>query len=254
MVLFQPPSGPSSPFDVGEYQWASTFLWIVSIVSIVWGFLLIVDYINTRKRHHLLWGASFSLIWIGFHQVIGTGDFSILLEPFMSAMLAFIPGLLAAGLIMAVYKDKKWGDYYALFVLVMAILIGLFKYDPFYWFAGADWVSGVTVMILHVPSGLALLILPILTTFMSKETRWPALFISIGGLLFGLVGLLLVLVTMFEGLFLDLILTTTIDFRYLIFGSFSIVLLFVALFWALGTLIPSMWNFEVPGIEFEERA
>jgi len=254
MVLFQPASGPSSPFDVGEYQWASTFLWIVAIVSIIWGFLLIVDYINTRKRHHLLWGASFSIIWIGFHQVISTGDFSILLEGFMASMLAFIPGLLAAGLIMAVYKDKKWGDYYALYVLVMAILIGMAKFDPFYWFATAPWAPSVFVMLLHIPSGLAILILPILTTFMSKETRWPALFVSIGGLLWGLVGLLLVLVTLFEGMFIDLIAVTTIDYRYVIFGSFSIILLFVAIFWALGTIIPSMWNFEVPGVEFEERA
>jgi len=248
MVLFQPPPpGPPNPWDVGEYQWASTFLWIVAIVSLVWGFLLIVSYINSRKRHHLLWGASFSIMWIGFHQVISTGDYAILLDGTMSAMLAFIPGLLAAGLIMAVYKDKKFGDYYALFVLIMAILIGLIKYDPFYWITPETaLVPTAMVMILHIPSGLAILIIPILTTFKSKETRWPALFMSIGGLLFGLVGFLLSLAT--TGV------AAEDAYLFLVLGLFPIILLFVIVAWTLGTLIPAMWNFEIPGVEFEDRA
>jgi hypothetical protein len=256
MVLFQPPSGPPDPWDVGEYQWASLLLWIVCIVGIIWGFLLIVSYINTRKRHYLLWGASFSLIFIGFHQVIGTSDYGILLDGFMAAMLAFIPGLLAAGLLMAAYKDKKFGDYYALFALIMAILIGIFKFDPFYWItAETALVPTSMVMILHIPSGLLLVIVPILTTFKSKTTRWPALFISIGGLLFGLVGFSLSLAT--SGYLAMIELTTGVpaDWAlFVIFGLFPIFLLFAGLAWALGTLIPSLWNFEIPGVEFEERA
>lgn len=247
MVLFQPPSGPPDPWNVGEYQYAELLLWIVSIVGIIWGFLLIVSYINTRKRHHLLWGASFSLVFIGFHQVIGTADYGILLDGFMAAMLAFIPGLLAAGLLMAVYKDKWFGNYYALFSLIMAILIAIFKFDPFYWITPQTaLVPTVMVMILHIPSGLLILIVPILTTFKTKETRWPALFMAAGGLLFGITGFMLSLAT--TGV------AAGDDYLFIALGLLPIFLLFAGLGWALGTLIPSMWNFEIPGVEFEERA
>lgn len=246
MVLFQPPTTDPTPFDVGEYRWAPILLWIVAIVGIVWGFLLIVDYINQRKKHYLLWGASFSIMWIAFHQVISSGDYNILLNGFMSTMLAFVPGLLAAGLIMAVYKDKKWGDYYALFVLVAAILIGIFKFDPFYWFTDTPIAVSIMVMVLHIPSAIALIVIPIMTTLETKETRWPAEFLSIGGLLMGFIGFLLALAT--TG-------AITVEANlFFIFGLFPIILLFAVLAFALGTLIPAKWNFEIPGIEFEERA
>ena len=252
MVLFQPPSGPSSPFDVGEYQWASTLLWITSIIGIIWGFLLIVSYINTRKRHHLVWGASFSIIWIGFHQVISMANFEVMItDGFMAAMFAFIPGLLAAGLLMAVFSDKKIiGNLYALFALIMAIAIGFAKFDPFQLLDAAPFVPSIIVVSLHIPSALIIVILPLLTT-LKKETRWPALFMTIGGILFGLVGGLLSLVlTGVVGF--DPV--TGIDWRYAVMGSFSIILLFAALAFMLGTIIPAKWNFEIPGIEFEERA
>ena len=138
MVLFQPSSTPPTPWDVGEQRYAETFLWIVAIIGIIWAFLLIMSYIQTRKRHHLLWGASFGIMWIAFHQVIASGDYSIMLGPVMALMLGFIPGLLAAGLLMAVFDDKPIiGNLYALFALIMGILIAMFKFDPFGWVAYA---------------------------------------------------------------------------------------------------------------------
>jgi len=266
MVLFQPPPSDPTPWDVGEQRFAETFLWIVAIIGIIWAFLLIVSYINTRKRHHLLWGASFSIMWIAFHQVIAAGDYEIMLGPVMSAMLAFIPGLLAAGLLMVVFSEKKIiGNLYALFVLIMAGLIALFKFDPFYWIADGEefeilWglpqvigsVPGILVMVLHIPSALLIVILP-LYTIIKKQTRWPAIFMTIGGLLFGAVGLLLVLVTM-TPMFDDLLAATTIDFRFAVMGLFSIFLLVSVLAFSFGTLIPAKWNFDIPGIEFEDRA
>ena len=258
MVLFQPPSGPASPFDVGEQRFAETFIWIVAIIGIIWGFLLIVSYINTRKRHHLLWGASFSIMWIAFHQVIASGDYSIMLGPVMALMLGFIPGLLAAGLLMAVFEQKIIGNLYALFALIMGILIALLKFDPFDWIAdaaaldpAAALIPSILVMVLHVPSAIVIVVLPLLTTI-KKQTRWPALLMTVGGILFGVVGLLLSLVV--TDFFEPALLLTGIDYRFAVMGLFSIFLLLAGLCFAFGTIIPAKWNFEVPGIEFEERA
>ena len=259
MVLFQPPSGPASPFDVGEQRFAETFLWIVAIIGIIWGFLLIVSYINTRKRHHLLWGASFSIMWVAFHQVIASGDYSIMLGPVMAAMLAFIPGLLAAGLLMVVFDNVKLiGMLYALFALIMAILIALFKFDPFYWVEtaaaidpAAELIPSILVIVLHVPSALVIVVLPIIT-MIKKETRWPAIFMTLGGLLFGAVGVAMSLVV--TGVFDPILLLTGIDYRFAIMGLFSILLLLAVLCFTFGTIIPAKWNFDIPGIEFEDRA
>ncbi len=255
MVLFQPPSGPANPFDVGEYRWAELLLWITAIIGIIWGILLLFDYINTRKRHHLLWAASFSMTWIGFHQVISTGDFALLLDPFMSALLAFIPGLLAAGLLMAIFSEKKvLGNLYALFALLMAVAIGMAKFDPFMVLDPLPLVATSLVMVLHIPSGLIIIILPLYTTI-KKETRWPALFMTIGGILFALVGVLLAIVT--TGIIDAIALETGVPAEwalFVLFGLFPIILVFAFLGFALGTLIPAKWNFDIPGVEFEERA
>jgi len=255
MVLFQPPSGPANPWDVGEYRWAELLIWIVAIIGIIWGVLLLFDYINKRKRHHLLWAASFSMTWIGFHQVISTGTFATLLDPFMSVMLAFIPGLFAAGLLMAIFSEKKlFGDLYALFVLLMAIAIGMAKFDPFMVLDDLPLVATSLVMVLHIPSGLLIIILPLYTTF-KKETRWPALFMTIGGILFSLVGALIAVVT--TGIIDAIALATGVpaDWAlFVLFGLFPIILIFAFLGFALGTLIPAKWNFDIPGVEFEERA
>jgi len=255
MVLFQPPSGPASPFDVGEQRYAETFLWITAIIGIIWAFLLIMSYIQTRKRHHLLWGASFSVMWIAFHQVIASGDYSIMLGPVMALMLGFIPGLLAAGLLMAVFEDKKIiGNLFALFVLIMGILIALFKFDPFFWIAdaaaidpAAALIPSILVMVLHIPSGLLIVVLPLITVI-KKQTRWPALLMTIGGILFGIVGILMALVVT------DVVPVTPIDYRFVIMALFSVFLLLSGICFAFGTLIPAKWNFDIPGIEFEERA
>ena len=259
MVLFQPPSGPASPFDVGEQRFAETFLWIVAIIGIIWGFLLIIQYINTRKTHHLLWGSSFAIMWIAFHQVIAAGDYSILLGPVMAAMLAFIPGLLAAGLLMVVFDNIKLiGKLYALFALIMAIVIALLKFDPFYWIStaaaidpAAELIPSFVVIALHVPSALVIVVLPLIT-MIKKETRWPAIFMTLGGLLFGAIGLAMSLVVM--DVFAPVLLLTGIDYRFAIMGLFSILLLLAVLCFTFGTIIPAKWNFDIPGIEFEERA
>lgn len=256
MVLFQPSSTPPTPWDVGEQRYAETFLWIVAIIGIIWAFLLIMSYIQTRKRHHLLWGASFSIMWIAFHQVIAAGDYSIMLGATMALMLGFIPGLLAAGLLMAVFDNKKIiGNLYALFVLIMGILIALFKFDPFYWVADAAaldpagaLIPSILVMVLHVPSALLIVVLPLLTTI-KKQTRWPALLMTVGGILFGIVGLLMSLVV--TDFFMPY---APIDYRYVVMALFSVFLLLSGICFAFGTLIPAKWNFDIPGIEFEERA
>jgi len=263
MVLFQRPgAAPPTPWDVGAQEWAEVMLWLVAFIGIIWGFFLIVSYINTRKRHHLLWGASFSIMWIVFHQVIVTDKYDIMFGPYIAMMLAFIPGLLAAGLLMAVFNEKKIiGNLFALAVLIMAGLIALFKFDPFSWIGNAaefevtynlprviEHVPSMLVMALHIPSALIIVVLPIYTTI-KNQTRWPAIFMSIGGIVFGVVGFILTLVM--SGVFEPYI---PIDYRYVVMALFPMFLIVSVLCFAFGTIMPAKWNFGIPGIEFEERA
>jgi len=195
-------------------------------------------------------------MWIAFHQVIAAGDYSIMLGPVMALMLGFIPGLLAAGLLMAVFEDTKiLGNLYALFALIMGIVIAFLKFDPTGALGDAAAIDpavallpSIMVMVLHIPSALIIVVLPLITTI-KKQTRWPALLMTVGGILFGVVGLLLSLVVtdFFEPY-------APIDLRYVVMGLFSIFLLLASICFAFGTLIPAKWNFDIPGIEFEERA
>ena len=142
----------------------------------------------------------------------------------------------------------------------MGILIALFKFDPFFWISNGvaleealdlprvvGSIPGVLVMVLHIPSALLIVALPLITTI-KKETRWPALLMTVGGILFGIVGILMALVET------DVVPVTPIDYRFAIMGLFSILLLLSVMCFTFGTIIPAKWNFDIPGIEFEDRA
>jgi len=257
-MILQPPPAEFSVFDIGNWRWSSSLIWITAFAALIFGILLFINYFNNRKTHHLLWSISMFGIWIISHVINVEGSYEPLIEPSMSDVLdpifiicTFIaPGLIAAGLWQVTFKDKEYGKWYLIFVLVMTPIILIAKLDPSFGnYEGMDMIESLAVMVFHIPSGLSLLILPIITT---KDRN--GLLISIGGVLMGLVGIILSVLGFLpptnpefaplyaEGAFVDII-----------FAILPFILLGAILCFALGMLLTKDWTFDIPGIEFEER-
>jgi len=224
-------------FVVSEYAGAVVLLLITGIAAILFGLFMVLDFLNNKKIHHLLWALSFIVLFIAGIILVLTNDYSLLLSPAVAALAALIPGGIAAGLFFVIFEEKTklYGYIYTLFVLVMVVLIGIAKVvdSP-----GAP----ATVMIAHIPSGLSIILLPIYTTYKTKDTDWKALLMSIGGIVVSIAGLLLALFRIGPG---DIALLT------LILTLLPIILLLTAIFFAFGMLLPEKWAFAIPGIKKE---
>ena len=224
-------------FVVSEYPGAVILLLITGIAAILFGLFMVLDFLNNKKIHHLLWALSFIVLFIAGIILVLTNDYSLLLSPAVAALAALIPGGIAAGLFFVIFEEKTklYGYIYTLFVLVMVVLIGIAKVvdSP-----GAP----ATVMIAHIPSGLSIILLPIYTTYKTKDTDWKALLMSIGGIVVSIAGLLLALFRIGPG---DIALLT------LILTLLPIILLLTAIFFAFGMLLPEKWAFAIPGIKKE---
>jgi len=222
-------------FDVSGYPGAVILLLITGIAAILFGLLMLLDFVKNKKIHHLLWALAFIVVFVAGVVLIFTNNYALLLSPLVAALAALIPGGIAAGLYFVVFEDKTklYGYIYLLFVLVMVILIGITK-------AVGSPGAPATVMVAHIPSSLSIILLPIYTTFKTKETDWKALLMTIGGLVISVAGVLLALFTANP---------TDIGLLVLILTLLPIVLLLTALFFALGMLLPEKWSFGIPGIK-----
>jgi len=218
-------------FDVSGYAGAVILLLITGIAAIVFGLFMLLDFLKNKKIHHLLWAVAFIVLFVAGIVLVLSNDYSLLLSPLVAALAALIPGGIAAGLIFVVFeeKTKMYGYIYLAFVLVMVILIGITK-------AVDSPGASATVMVAHIPSSLLIILLPIYTTYKTKETDWKALLLSIGGIIVSTAGMLLALFVL-EVVEITLILTLL-----------PIVLLLTAVFLVLGMLLPEKWSFAIPGI------
>ena len=70
-----PPSGPFDPFEIGNYSWSDSLLWITAFIGLLVGTLLLVSWFTTRKKHILLWAFSFLGIWIFYHVMSASGSY-----------------------------------------------------------------------------------------------------------------------------------------------------------------------------------
>jgi hypothetical protein len=219
-------------FVVSTYPGAVILLLITGIAAILFGLFMLLDFVKNKNIHHLLWALSFIVLFVAGIILIFTNDYSLLLSPIIAALAALIPGGIAAGLFFVIFEEKTklYGYIYTLFVLVMVVLIGITK-------AVDSPGASATVMVAHIPSGLSIILLPVYTTYKTKDTDWKALLVSIGGIVVSIAGLLLALFTIGAA---DIVLILTL---------LPIVLLLTALFLALGMLLPDKWGFEIPGIK-----
>jgi hypothetical protein len=256
-MILQPPPAEFSAFDLSNWRWAEPFMWIAAFSALIIGLLLFVSAVNKKNMSHGIWATAMFGVWIVFHQVNNDGSYLKLVEPSMAGMLdpfflifsTMIPGLIAAGLLYAAYDDKKLGNIFLIFLLVMIPILIVFKVDPTNGkFEDMDLLESLAVMLVHIPSGLILLIIPIM-----KSKDGNALLFSIGGVLFGLVGIILAVLGFlpaadFPDLYVELGLVD------ILFAIVPILITASILCFAFGILLTREWTFNIPGIEFEERS
>ena len=213
-------------------------LLITGVAALVFSVFMVLDFLKNKKMYHLLWAIAFFVLFAaGVILVIGR-NYELLLSWPVSVLGVFIPGGLAAGLFYSSVfdeeKSKKYGMAYLIFVGVGAVLILLTKTIPA-WADLAKWA----VMLVHIPSGLAIVILPFLV-YKKKTAEWTPLLVSIGGGVMSLAGLLLAMVI------------SGVDaLAGFVFGALPILLLIVAVCLAFGFVLTKQWTFAFPFIKVE---
>lgn len=68
-------------FVVSSYPGAVILLWITGIAAILFGLLLLLDFLKNKKLHHLLWAVAFFVVFVAGIVLIFTNDYSLLLSP-----------------------------------------------------------------------------------------------------------------------------------------------------------------------------
>ncbi|QEE17160.1 hypothetical protein DSAG12_02992 [Promethearchaeum syntrophicum] len=218
--------------------YAVILLLITGVAAILFSVFMVLDFLKNKKMHHLLWAIAFFVLFVaGVVLAIGR-NYAHLLSPAVSVLAVFIPGGIAAGLFYSSVfdeeKSKKLGMGYVIFVLVGAVLILLTKTITA-WAEAAKFA----VMLVHIPSGLAMVILPFLV-YQKQTSEWTPLLVSIGGAIIGLAGILLAfLVSGFT------------ELTGFVFGALPVLLLIVALCFAFGFLLTKQWSFAFPFIKSE---
>ena len=222
--------------SVSYYDGAAILLIITGIAALLFAVFMILDFLKNKKIYHLLWAVSFLILFVAGVWLVIADDYTLLLEPLVSALAVLLPGGIAAGLYFAVFEDKTkiYGFIYLIFSVVMVVLVFIAK-D-----AGSSGASA-TVMVAHIPSSLSIILLPIYTTFKTKDTDWKALLVTIGGLVVSLAGVLLAIYTSAD--------TPDLALLELIFMLLPWVLLLTAVFFAFGMLLPDKWGFSIPRIK-----
>ncbi|MHA1933059.1 MAG: hypothetical protein ACW96X_10985, partial [Promethearchaeota archaeon] len=245
--MFFQPSAPD-PWATGGYRIADTLIWIQIVIAAVFAFFLLVEYLNTHKTHHLVWAFALIATWIVFHQVTLLGTYTLFRQSVIAGLSVFIPGAIAAGLLYVLMEDTrilgkiKVATLFSFLILVMTVGITMLSLENIQGFFFIDpWFPLVLTMATNLASAIVIIGLPIYTTVKTKETTESAYLISVGGVLMSMAGI--ILGTVYFGV-------ATAEFAAL--GMLSWIFVSATVFIAFGMLYEKKWNFNIPGIEFEE--
>ncbi len=194
---------------------------LTSAASLVAALIIVAKMTRSGGLHRALWTVSFALLAVLTAEVALYG-LGVLSQPFVNPVSSLIPGLLAAGLLLA-WKERV-GYYYlgyviAAFVVLLATTI-LFSVPPV-----------AFAVFVHIPSGLVIFLLPFYTA-LKRQTKWSSILVGFGGLLIGVGGL--ALATLTAGV---PILPSDVVFELLAPIFFAMALLF-----ALGLLVTPGWG------------
>ncbi len=203
---------------------------IVGLVALLFTVFLVIEFIKKRKTPHLFIALSFFVVAAaGFLPVI-LNDFNSLRSPIVSMLAVFVPGGLATALIYDSVFGENAKDHsmnYFGYVFLMSIIVVITKG------AGCPMTS-VMVMMVHVPSGLFIVILPILVA--KKDGEKAPLLVALGGVIISVAGMLLAF----------LVTGVPLLSEATIFMLLPWVLLLGAACLALGFLYSSRWTFKFP--------
>ncbi|MHA1718221.1 MAG: hypothetical protein ACTSWX_11105 [Promethearchaeota archaeon] len=219
-------------------MYAVILLLITGVAALLFSVFMLLDFLKNKKMNHILWAIAFFVLFAaGVILVIGR-NYELLLSWPVSVLGVFIPGGIAAGLFYSSVfdeeKSKKYGMAYLIFVGVGAVLILLTKTITA-WAGLAKWA----VMLVHIPSGLIMMILPFLV-YKKNTTEWTPLLASIGGAVMSLAGILLAMVI------------SGVDaLAGFVFGALPVLLLIVAVCLAFGFVLTKQWTFAFPFIKVE---
>ncbi|MHA2474865.1 MAG: hypothetical protein ACXAES_16700 [Promethearchaeota archaeon] len=262
--MFFQPAGPSLYPESPHSYIADSLLWIVLILSVVFAFFLLVEYLNTKQKHHVLWAMSFIATFILYHLVANNGTLGVALNSLTAGFTVAIPGLIAAGLMYAIWgREKKLLDrwsfagLYLLGVCVMFVIVSILSLgniqdailkahldlNPTATITNIAFVPVILIMIFNIGNSVAIIGISIYSTVKTKETSRAAWLMAIGGILYVIAGIFLALII------------AELDDAILAYFKNTIVY-FIAggsILYAFGMLYEEKWRFNIPGIEFEER-
>ncbi|MFW9878901.1 MAG: hypothetical protein ACFFG0_37960, partial [Candidatus Thorarchaeota archaeon] len=201
---------------------------------------------------HLLWGLSLIATFVAFHQIANTGTYTFLFESVGAGLMVLIPGLIAAGLLLATFKNKKLiGGIYLLGIIIMTIGITILALENIQaaildsLTANYRWFIFLLMLIPALASTGVMLVIPLIT-MITKKTSMKSLFMVIAGLL--TTGYAVVFLLM------ETILTTNYHLPWIVLNLFPYMFMLTIFFIILGLLYEPEWKFAIPGIHFEEGA
>jgi len=287
-MIFQGGGGAPDPWALSSYRSHDILIWVMIIFAAVMAFFLLAQYMNTKKPQHLLWGFALILTFIAFHQVANTGSYVWILTEVGLGFMILIPGLIAAGLLLATFESKPLiGWIYLLCMIIVAsgtIIIGLEnfhyaiftgaskKFAPWYPYAQSsallepwtyltdNWFRMSITAVASAASLGVMLVIPLYTTLKTKETTRKALLTIVGPILF----IAWIIIFIFGMTYIE-ILVHFINIQnwdvYVItnivlwwtFGLFPYFFMFSIAFLVLGIHYEPKWTFTIPGVEVEEE-
>ncbi len=209
---------------------AVVLLLLTGIVALLGAIFLLLDYLKNKKIYHLLWAISFIVLFLAGLLIVLV-DWTILFEPIIPVITTLIPAFLAVGLLYALYAEKPFGLYFLLYSVILIAIQFLARYG----IAGLSGYASITLMAVHIPSGLIIVLIPLLAAA-KKETEMASIFFSLGGISISMGGVLLAFAATSSPIM-------TLD---QIVAVLPILLLIVGLFFFLGVFMPTRWRANNP--------
>ncbi|MHA1246373.1 MAG: hypothetical protein ACTSPE_03540 [Candidatus Thorarchaeota archaeon] len=204
-------------------------LLLTGIVALVMAIFLFLDYTKNKRIYHLSWAISFVVLFLAGLLIV-LFDFAILGNPLVPVVATVIPVGLAVGLLHAVWGDRTYGTYYAIYAAIMIVVQAATRLV-----AGLEAGATPTLLALHIPSGLIVVIVPLITA-LKKETEFTSIFFSLGGIFISLGGMLLAFLK-FDSPILS---------ADQIFAVLPLLLLIVGVLYFLGIFMPTKWKAQIP--------
>ena len=200
---------------------------IASILSITISLSLFWNYQIKHKIYLLFWGISIFVLSI-FGMIVIYYDFTIMTERIVHIITTLIPLCLALGIVYAIWEDRTFVYFFALYEVMTFSLLVFVELIPI-----VDLRFSATLLT-HVPAGLVIFFAPIIGIITNK-IELTSVFLSIGAVFIGSIGLLFAFVSIGHPILnYDEILTIL-----------PIAYTFSAVFFTLGMILPNKWDFSL---------